>query len=501
MEIFTLMAGALSPFNLLLAVLGVTAGIVIGALPGLSATMAVAVLVPITFGMSPEAALIMLGAIYTGAIYGGSYSAILINTPGTPAAIATTFDGYPMARSGNGDLAITLSTLSSTMGGMFGILALVTLGPLLAQIALKFGPVEYFWLAIFGLTVISALSDGSMLKSFIGAAIGLLLSTVGLAVVGGDIRYTFGSQFLLGGVEQISALIGLYCIPVLIDLVSRPGAHLEPPEQGRGLRLAEGLALVWRGKFNAMRSSIIGTIVAILPGAGGSIASLVSYSEARRVSKKPELFGKGSPEGVIATESSNNATVGGGFIPTLVLGIPGTPPDAVILGALLVQGFRTGPEMFGAQAGVTYTFVGGLAIATLVMLPIGLMIGRYAFKSIVAIPKALLVPAIAFMTIIGTYAIRNNPFDVVLMVALGAFGWLLCRFGIKPSPIVLGIILGPIAEQGFVQGYLMGNATGSLGAVFFGRPISIGIIVLILGATLLPLWSAWRRQQAKEVLS
>jgi putative tricarboxylic transport membrane protein len=172
----------------------------------------------------------------------------------------------------------------------------------------------------------------------------------------------------------------------------------------------------------------------------------------------------------------------------------------VILGALLVQGFRTGPEMFGAQAGVTYTFVGGLAIATLLMLPIGLMIGRYAFKSIVAIPKALLVPAIAFMTIIGTYAIRNNPFDVVLMVALGAFGWLLCRFGIKPSPIVLGIILGPIAEQGFVQGYLMGNATGSLGAVFFGRPISIGIIVLILGATLLPLWSAWRRQQAKEIL-
>ncbi len=275
------------------------------------------------------------------------------------------------------------------------MLALVTLGPLLATIALKFGPVEYFWLAIFGLTVISALSEGSTLKAFIGAAIGLLLSTVGLAVVGGDVRYSFGSQFLLGGVEQISALIGLYCIPVLIDLVAKPDAHLKAPEKGRGLRIAEGFGLMWRGKFNALRSSIIGTIVAILPGAGGSIASLVSYSEARRTSKNPEAFGKGEPNGVIATESSNNATVGGGFIPTLVLGIPGTPPDAVILGALLVQGFRTGPEMFGANSAVTYTFVGGLLVATLLMMPIGLLIGRYAFKSIVSIPKALLVPAIA----------------------------------------------------------------------------------------------------------
>jgi len=497
MEIFYFMLAAFSPFNLFLAVLGVAAGIFIGALPGLSATMAVAVLVPVTFGMPTEAALIMLGAIYTGAIYGGSYAAILVNTPGTPSAIATTFDGYPMARRGDGDLAITLSTLSSVVGGLVGVLALLTLAPLLAQIALKFGPVEYFWLAIFGLTLISALSQGSTLKGFIGAGIGLLLSTVGVAVIGADIRYTFGSQFLLGGVEIISALIGLYCIPVLIDLVATPSAHLQPPNEGRGIRFRESLGLIWRSKFNSLRSAVIGTIIAILPGAGGSIASLVSYSEARRTSSRKEYFGQGEPDGVIATESANNATVGGGFIPTFVLGIPGTPPDAVILGALLVQGFRTGPEMFTTLANVTYTFIGGLFIATLVMLPLGLLIGRYAFKSIVAIPKALLVPSIAFMTVIGTYAIRNNPFDVVVMVVLGVIGWVLARYDIKPSPIVLGLILGPIAEQGFVQGYLMGNASGSVLMVFFGRPISLAIIILVVISALFPLWRMRSSRRAK----
>lgn len=259
MDILSHALGALSPMNLGLALLGVAAGIVIGALPGLSATMAVAVLVPVTFGMSPESALIMLGAIYTGAIYGGSYSAILVNTPGTPSAIATTFDGFPMAKRGDGDLAVTLSTLASVVGGLVGVLALLTLAPLLAQVALSFGPVEYFWLAIFGLTLISALSEGSTLKGFMGAGFGLLLSTVGVAVVGGDIRYTFGSQVLLGGIETVSALIGLYCIPVLIDLVATPESHLKVSEEPRGIRLREGLKHAWIGKLNLLRSATIGT--------------------------------------------------------------------------------------------------------------------------------------------------------------------------------------------------------------------------------------------------
>lgn len=499
MDLITHAFGALSPLNLLLALLGVAAGIVIGALPGLSATMAVAVLVPVTFGMAPESALIMLGAIYTGAIYGGSYSAILVNTPGTPSAIATTFDGYPMAQRGDGNLAVTLSTIASVVGGLVGVLALLLLAPLLAQVALSFGPVEYFWLAIFGLTLISALSEASTLKGFMGAGFGLLLSTVGVAVIGGDIRYTFGSQVLLGGIEIVSALIGLYCIPVLIDLVATPAAHLKVDESNRGMRLGEGMELAWKGKLNLLRSATIGTGVAILPGAGGSIASLVSYSEARRVASEPESFGKGNPQGVLATEAANNATVGGGFIPTLVLGIPGTPPDAVILGALLVQGFRTGPELFTTNAGITYTFVAGLFLATCLLLPLGLLIGRYAFKSIISIPKALLVPTIAFMTIIGTYAIRNSASDVVIMLCLGVLGWILNRYGFRPSPIVLGLILGPIAEQGFVQGFLMGQASGSLISTFFGSPISLTIIALSLLSVFYPLVKTWRRGDEAKV--
>ncbi|MEX2164418.1 MAG: tripartite tricarboxylate transporter permease [Sulfuricaulis sp.] len=471
---------ALTPVNLLLAVVGVAAGTIIGALPGLTATMAVAVLVPFTFGMPPASALIVLGAIYTGAIYGGAYSAILLNTPGTPSAIATTFEGYPMAKRGDGDLAITLACLASVFGGLVGALFLLGLAPPLAEVALKFGPVEYFWLAIFGLTLIGTLSEGNMLKGLIGGCAGLLLSMIGVAEVGGDIRYTMDLKMLLGGVDVVSALIGLYCIPVLIDLVATPDPHLKLGNQIAGYRLREALSISLRSKVNLIRSSVVGTFVGILPGAGGSIASLVAYSEARRTSKRLTNFGKGEPDGVLATESANNATVGGGLIPTLVLGIPGTPPDAVILGALLVQGIRTGPSLFGEQSSIVYTFIYGLIIATLLMLPMGLLIGRYAFKSIVTIPKAVLVPAVGFLTVIGSYAINNNTDDVLVMVVLGIIGWVLNRLGYSPSPIVLGVILGPIAEAGFVQGYLIGGARGSVLAEFFFRPISMAVIGFIL---------------------
>lgn len=481
---------ALTPLNIFLAVIGVVAGTVIGALPGLTATMAVAVLVPFTFGMNPASALIMLGAIYTGAIYGGAYAAILLNTPGTPSAIATTFDGYPMAKRGDGDLAITLACVASVTGGVVGAAFLLMLAPPLAQFALKFGPVEYFWLAVFGLTLIAALSEGSTLRGLIGGCVGLLLGTVGVAEVGGDIRYTGDIKALLGGIDVVAALIGLYCVPVLIDLVATPDPHLKLTHTIVGFRLKEALRISWKSKFNLARSSVIGTVVGILPGAGGSIASLVSYAEARRVSKRQQNFGKGEPDGLMATESSNNATVGGGFIPTLVLGIPGTPPDAVILGALLVQGIRTGPQLFGEQSQIVYTFIYGLFLATLLMLPIGLVIGRYAFKSIVAIPKAVLVPSVAFLTIIGSYAIHNNPHEVQQMVVLGAFAWVAGRLGFTASPIVLGLILGVIAESGFVQGYLIGNAKGNALAEFFTRPISMGIIAFIVLGLLYPLLMA-----------
>ncbi|NNK93960.1 MAG: tripartite tricarboxylate transporter permease, partial [Desulfobacterales bacterium] len=431
---------ALTLINVFLALCGVIAGTVIGSLPGLTATMAVAVLVPITFSMEPSSALIMMGAIYTGAIYGGAYSAILLNTPGTPSAIATTFDGFPMAKKGQGDLAISLACIASVTGGLVGATFLLLLSPPLAEVALAFGPVEYFWLAIFGLTLISALSEGNLLKGLIGACFGLLLACVGIAEISADVRFTFGNQVLLGGIETVSALIGLYCVPVLIDLVATPDRHLKVTHEPRGFRFLEALAISWRTKLSLLRSSVIGTLVGILPGAGGSIAGLVAYSEARRTSSRSKHFGTGEPEGVMATESANNATVGGGFIPTLVLGIPGTPPDAVILGALLIQGIRTGPSLFTEGGGsIVYTFIYGLFLATFLMLPVGLVIGRYAYKTIITVPKAMLVPAVAFMTMIGTYAIRNSISDIVIMILLGVVGWIFNRYGFSPSPIVLGL--------------------------------------------------------------
>ena len=501
MQLFEYFLDALTPLNLLLALVGVVLGTVIGALPGLSATMAVAVLVPFTFTMDPASGLIALGAIYTGAIYGGSYAAILVNTPGTPSAIATTFDGYPMAKKGDGGLAVTLATLASVFGGLVGGLFLLFLSPPLARVALAFGPPEYFWLAIFGLTLISALSVGNTIKGLIGACLGLLMSMIGVAVVGGDIRYTMGTNVLLGGIDITSALIGLYCVPVVIDLVASRAQHLTVEDDLKGIRLSEALSISWARKFNVVRSSVIGTVIGILPGAGGSIAGLVSYSEARRASKHPERFGQGEPDGVIATESANNATVGGGFIPTLVLGIPGTPPDAIILGALLVQGIKIGPTLFTAQGNIVYTFIFGLLIATVLMLPAGLLIGKYAYRSIIAIPKPLLVPTVAFLTIIGSFAIHSNLHDTQTMFVLGILAWILNRFGFTPSPIVLGLVLGQIAEQGFVQSYLIGNAQQAVLGMFFGRPISIAIIAGAALTLLYPLLSSYlkKRRSLKTV--
>lgn len=485
---FEYLLAALTPMNLLFALAGVVAGTVIGSLPGLTATMAVAVLVPFTFSMPPATALIALGAIYTGAIYGGAYAAILLNTPGTPSSIATTFDGYPMARAGRGDLALTLACLSSIVGGLVGAGFLLLLAPPLAVVALKFGPVEYFWLAVFGLTLIASLGEGSLVKGLMGGCLGLLLAMVGVAEVGGDVRYVGEFKSLLGGIDVVSALIGLYCVPVLIELVASPTRHLQAVQQSAGFRLGEALAIMRRAKINLMRSSILGTLVGILPGAGGSIASLVAYSEAKRSSPRRDNFGKGEPDGIVATESANNATVGGGFIPTLVLGIPGTPPDAIILGALLVQGIRTGPTLFTQQAPVVYTFIWGLLLATVIMLPVGLLIGRFAFRSILAIPKAVLVPAVALLTVLGSFAVHNNVHEVQQMVVLGVLAWVLGRWGFSASPIVLGLILGSIAERGFVQGHLIGGAKGNVLAEFFARPISMAIIAFILLGLLWPLW-------------
>jgi len=480
----------------LMIIAGLFGGLLTGALPGLTATMAVALLVPFTFTMEPTEGLIVLGAIYMSSIYGGSFSAILVNTPGTPSSIGTTFDGYPMAKRGEGDRAVLIATFASVYGGIIGVLFLLFLAPPLAKVALKFGPPEYFWMAVFGITIISSLASKNIIKGFIGGAIGLLISTIGIAPIGGDVRFTAGFSQLQGGIELIVALIGFFCIPEALTMIGQRGKkfHLTEAKRKKGIFL-QTFKDVMKKQGNLLRSSILGTIVGILPGAGGSIANLVAYNEAVRVSKEPEKFGTGIIDGIIATESSNNAVVGGGMIPLVTLGIPGAPPDAVLYGVLLLQGLRPGPELFTTHSHVIYTFIISLFFATIFMLPVGVIAGKVLHKTVVRLPVRFLAPLIIFLTIIGSYSIRNNITDVYIMLTLGVLGYILKRLGFHPGPITLGLILGPIGEAGFVQALLIGEMLPNKWMIFFKSPISWILIIL----SLLSLsWPLFAKKLAKE---
>ncbi|MCK4804808.1 MAG: tripartite tricarboxylate transporter permease [Spirochaetes bacterium] len=476
------------PINLMFIILGVGSGIIVGALPGLTATMAIALLVPFTFAMAPTHGLVLLGGIYVGAIYGGCFSAILINTPGTPSAIATTFDGYPMAKKGEAYRAIVAATVSSVIGGLIGVFFLIFLSPPLSRASLKFGPPEFFWLTAFGLTIIATLASKSILKGLIGGAFGLLVSTIGISPIGGSVRFTFGTVSLQGGIGLIPALIGFFCIPEVLGMIERKGKHYNVISYRTQKNIIKNVLLkLLKKPILVLRSAIIGTIVGIIPGAGGNIAGLVSYNEAVRASKHPQKFGRGIIDGVIASETSNNAEVSGSLIPLLTLGIPGAPPAAVLLGALLLQGMRPGADLFTVHASVTYTFIFSLILSNILILPMGIYSGKLVSKLITNIPVAFLAPLVVFLTIIGSFSIHNNIFDVYVMLFFGLIGYVGKKAGFGPGPIVLGIILGKICEQGLVQSILMGKAAGSIFKIFFTRPISLILIFLTITSAGWPL--------------
>jgi len=482
--------------NILFMLFGVSAGMIAGALPGLTATMSVALIVPFTFTMDPISGMATLGAIYCGAIFGGAFSAILVNTPGTPSSIGTTFDGYPMAKQGKGEEAIFTATFASAGGGLIGTVILIFLSVPLAKVALKFGPPEYFWITMFGLTIIASLASKNMLKGLAGGAFGLLISMIGIAPIGGDVRFTMGLPAFQGGVQLISVLIGFFCIPEMLRIagnLSKQKMQAVNVEKQEGV-LARSFWNVFRKPFNFIRSAIIGAFVGILPGAGGNIANLVAYNEAQRASKEPETFGTGNPQGVVATEAANNATVEGGMVPLLTLGIPGAPPAAIIYGALMLQGLRPGPELFSSSAHITYAFMVSLFVANLMMFVVGILGGRSIFKIVTMIPAKILVPSIIFLTILGSYSIRNNMMDVIVMLIGGFIGYLLKELNFHPGPIVLGLILGPIAEKGLVQGFLMGLSRSNPWTIFFTRPISIALIGIIIFSAG---WPVYRELKSK----
>lgn len=493
------LAHVFDPANFLFLFIGVFSGIVFGALPGLTATMGLALLVPFTFTMSPTAGLIMLAGIYVGAMYGDAIPAILINTPGTPAAIATTFDGFPLAQKGMAQHGLVAAAFASSFGSLFANIVLATAAPPLAAASLMFGPPEYFWLGVFGLTIISTLSTGSVLKGFLAGAVGLLLSTVGMAPIGGDVRLTFGSTQMQAGIELIVALIGFFCLPEILSSVigQRQTTYASEKVRPSLSVIGETIRDLLKKPVLMIRSSLIGTVVGFAPGAGGNIASMVSYNEACRWDKNPSEYGKGTIKGVAASEAANSAMAPGSLIPLLTLGIPGSPPAAVILGALMLHGMRPGAELFTSYADVIYAFIMALLVAAFLVTIIG-SFGSFFFARIINIPSRFLAPTIIFMTVLGSYAIRNNIIDVWIMFIFGIIGYISNKLKFHPAPIVLGLILGPFVEEGLVQSMLAGKAAGGVVPYMVFRPISLVLIALSLMSLFWPVFASWKARRAKS---
>lgn len=503
MDIFLQSIASIFTFqNFIYMMIAIVLGIMAGALPGFTATMAVALMVPFTFTMSPVSGLITIGALYCATIFGGSFSAILLNTPGTPSSIGTTFDGYPMAKKGRGMEAIYTATIGSGVGGVMGTFGLILFAVPLAKAALKFGPPEFFWVAIFGLTIISSISEESLLKGITAGFLGILVSMIGNAPVGGDMRFDFGLVSLQGGVEIVSVLIGFFCIPEIFRMAMDPSSTYTDAGTGSMEKgsLKRAFDHIFGHPLAVLRASIIGLIVGILPGAGGNIANLIAYNEAKRASKHPETFGTGEPQGVVATETSNNAVVEGAMVPLLALGIPGSPPAAIIYGALLLQGLSPGPQLFVHNASLVYAFMLSFFISNILMVLVGFLAGKGMYKAVIKIPVRVLVPSILFLTVIGSYAIRNNAMDVVIMFLSGIIGYILKDLGFNTGAFVLGLILGPIAERGFVQGFLMGNMVSIKAPwiIFFTRPLSITLIVMSVLSAAWPLFRAAMKKKSTK---
>ena len=451
---------------------GVTAGIAIGALPGLTATMGVALLIPLTFGRPPVASLSMLMGIYTGAMYGGAISAILIRTPGTPAAAATILEGYPMCKKGMAGSAMAMSLFSSFVGGIIGCAVMIFMSPLISGFALEFGPVEYFALAIFGLSVIISISGRSLIKGIMVGFFGLLLASMGLDPISGFPRFTFGFSELMEGPSFIPTLIGLFAVSEVIANIEK---MLKTEKvQAKLSQFVPTWSEIKRSTAALIKGSLIGTFVGSIPGAGGDIAAFIAYAETKRSSKTPELFGTGMVEGVAATEAANNSCQGGAMIPLLSLGVPGDAVTAVLLGAFVIQGLQPGPLLYKEHMDLVYAVFASMIVAQFLMQFIG-MAGMRFFAKVILIENSILMPMILVLSMIGSYAMRGNVFDVGLTIVFGIVGYIMQKYDFPLSPILLALILGPMAESKLRRALVI---SGGHASILFSRPIAVVLMVL-----------------------
>ena len=478
------LVGVLTFKVILLILVGTFIGIIVGALPGINAPTGIALAIPLTFTFSAAEGLILLGTIYCASIYGGSISAILMNVPGEPADVVTCFDGYPMAKKGDPQRSLNLAAIGCAFGSVAGFLALLFLSPPLSRVALMFGPTEIFWVAIFGMTVIGAISKGNIFNGLLGGTIGMLLSTVGLNPVTGVSRFTFGISYLVSGVDIVSALIGLFALSEMFNSFR----EALTPEGAKPVLLTNRSGALWahikeffRYPFAYTVSSVIGTIIGIIPAAGPSIGALMSYGEVRRHSARRAQFGQGEPEGIIAASVGKNAVVGGSIIPLLTLGVPGSPAAAILLGGLIIHGLFPGPDLFTTHAGVTYTFMIAMLLTSVAIFLVGVAGSRF-WGQVTKMPIQYITPTVIALCVVGSYATRSNPADVLTMMAIGFAMFVASKAGFDPAPVVIGLVLGELAENGFLLGRMLGEAEGSVMSYFFLRPIPLLMIILTIAS-------------------
>lgn len=467
--------GLFTPMSLLHVAWATLLGIFVGSLPGLTATMGVALLTTLTYTLDRDSAILVLICMYVGAIYGGSRSAILLNIPGTPASAATSLDGYPLAQRGEAANAMALATAGSALGTLVGIVLLVMLAPPLAEIALDFGSFEFFWLALFGIVISGQLTGGgSALKGYIAGLLGLMVAMVGSEGIHAHVRFNLGLSDLNGGIALIPAMVGAFGFAEVLTVMWRPKGEMVETESGSTGALPKMIDL-WRYKFTIIRSGIIGTIVGIIPGVGEDIGAWSSYAAAKKLSKEPELYGKGSTEGLTAAETGNSAVVPGALIPALTLAVPGSAPAAVLIAALFIHGIRPGPMIMIEQPDFIYNIAAMLILATIAIAIFGLSLTR-VFIQILKVPRELLMPIVFTLCVIGPYALTQRVFDIWVMLFFGLAGFVLRRMNYPMAPLVLGIILGTLLDKSLRRGLTLSN--GDL-SPFFMRPISATFAVII----------------------
>ena len=473
---------AVTPFNLLMAVSGVVIGMLIGALPGIGPASGVALLLPLTFGMSPTSGIIMLAALYAGSMYGGTITAVLINTPGESASVVTCLDGYQMALQGRAGPALGIAAFGSFIAGTFGVVLLMLVSPALAKWALSFGPPETFALMLLGLTTVTLLAGESPIKGYISMVLGLMVAVVGFDVISGDARYALGIPEMMDGIDFLPVAIGLFGLGEVLS-GAQAGAQASIAPGRYGLRDVMPSARDWaRSRWAIARGTVLGFFVGVLPGAGPTIASFLAYALEKKVSSRPEEFGRGAIEGVAGPESANNAAATGAMVPMLTLGIPGSATTAIMLGGLMMWGLRPGPLLFEKNPEFVWGLIASQYIANIMLLILSTAFIPLFVRAL-RVPYGILMPLVVVFCVTGAYSLKNSVWDVGQMLVFGVLGYAMKRYGYSPAALTLGVVLGPLAERALRQSLIISDA--GMG-IFFTRPISAVLMTAALAAVAVP---------------